>query len=74
MDCVGTMEQGFEVVVHEVGHDDEVDDLGGHEPVSYVLGEETHGSVCVEFGVGEDPEDDEEYSGYSLGGYKMGGV
>jgi len=53
------VKHGLDVVVHEIGHYKQVDDLRKHEPVANILGQQTHGSISVELGVGEYPKDDE---------------
>ena len=68
------MEECLDVVVHEIGHDEEVDYLRYHEPVSHILRQQAHRPVSVQLGVGEDPERDEEHPGYGLSGYEVGGV
>lgn len=68
------MEHGFDVIVHEIGHDEQMDELGQHEPIAHILREETHGGVGVELSVGEDPEDDEEDAGDGLGCHEVRGV
>ena len=56
------MKKSLDIVVHEIGHDEEMDDLRGHEPISYILGKRGHGSISVELSIGEDPEYNEENS------------
>lgn len=74
MNDAGAVTYGLDIVVHEVRHDEQMDDLRGHEPVSHVLGEQTHCLFCVQLRIGEDPEDDEEDSRNSLGCNEVGCV
>jgi hypothetical protein len=59
LDDSSSVAHGFDPVVHEISHDEQMDYLGNHEPISHVLRHQTHGFVGVKFGVGEDPENNE---------------
>lgn len=66
---------GLHPVVHEIAHDEEVDDLADHEPDAHVLGEDRRralGVELVEFAVGEDPEDYGQDPRDGLRGHEVG--
>lgn len=73
LDDAGSTTHGLHPVVHEICHDDQMDDLWGHEPVPYVFGEEAHGSIRVQLCVSKDPENDKEDTGDPLGRHEVWG-
>lgn len=53
---------GLDPVIHEVSHDEQMDDLGKHEPITHVFRQQTASLVSVQLRIREDPEHDEQYS------------
>jgi hypothetical protein len=64
----------FHPVVHEISHDEQMNNLGDHKPISHILRQNWGWTLAVEFielSVGENPENDGNYSGYCLTGYEV---
>lgn len=60
---------GFDPVIHEISHDEQMDNLTDHKPQSDIFRENRGRTVRVEFielCISEDPEDDGKDSGNGL--------
>lgn len=68
------MPHSLEPIIHEIPHNEEVDDLRNHEPVSHIFRQQTHRRFSVQLRVRENPKDNEENPGDSLRRHEVGGV
>ena len=59
---IRSMEKSLNIVIHEICHNDQMNDLRSHEPVTHILRQQTHSSISIELRIGENPEYYEKHS------------
>ena len=71
LDHSGSASHSLDPVIHEIGHDGQMDDLRCHEPISHIFRKETHRLISVEFGIRKNPKGYKQNSRNSLRSNKM---